>query len=191
MPYRNRRRSSRAIPLGVAVVVCLLLIAVGWAIRPRGGEDVEGPASAADAPSAATPLFPGSDAEPQPIETATGTDGTEKASAQGKAPSWLTSAFQGSSATLGARRAVIRLTASDNGPMSVRYAFNTGDGYDSGSLQSTGSWSKAEQVQGVEPLVGVIGQVIRGTLTCTVTLDGKVISHQSRSGAWAVVQCFA
>ena len=82
---------------------------------------------------------------------------------------------------------------SSGSPIALKYAFRTGDHYTSGRTAVRGSsWRQSATVRGNEPLAGVVAQVgPTGSVTCTVTLDGRVVDTKTRSGSWAVVYCGA
>ena len=90
-------------------------------------------------------------------------------------------------------QAVISVVSSSGSPIALKYAFRTGDHYTSGRTAVRGSsWRQSATVRGNEPLAGVVAQVgPTGSVTCTVTLDGRVVDTKTRSGSWAVVYCGA
>ncbi|HWU22242.1 MAG TPA: hypothetical protein VN088_12000 [Nocardioides sp.] len=86
--------------------------------------------------------------------------------------------------------AVLRVTTS-GAPAGIRYAFRTSAGVRSTDARTTNrSWTAADTVRGIEPLAGVIAQVASGTVSCTVTIDGRVVDTKTSSGRFAIVSCY-
>ncbi|KAA1428236.1 hypothetical protein [Nocardioides antri] len=189
MPYRHHYRNSRRKAywaLGAVAVVVLVVVGL-LVVSQRDGPDGDSSTIATDRPTER-----GTDRDDQ--RRRHDKKRRDKAGSKGQEdpPSWLAGApDQGAFVPGGAHRAVLTVTSAQGTPVGVKYAFRTGATYRDGTVTANGSWRAAETVRGHEPLAGVIGQVASGSVTCTATLDGRVISTRTSSGRFATVLCAA
>lgn len=86
--------------------------------------------------------------------------------------------------------AVLTVTSSTGSPIGVKYAFRTASGFRTGRTATARAWTAEATVRGTEPLSGLVAQVGSGSITCTASIDGKVVDRKSNAGRYATVSCF-
>lgn len=190
MPVRYRYTSRRAYWAAAAVSVVALVAAV-LLLTHRDDDD------AGSDPSANTPDYPaqretGREHDQQERDRRKRRADKAGSEREEDAPSLLTGA-PGDIPTLseGPHRAVLTVTSASGGMVGVKYAFRTGSTYRDGRATADGSWRAEATVSGSAPVALVIGQVVSGTVTCTASVDGRVVSTRSNSGSFATVVCGA
>lgn len=186
MPVRYRYTSRRPY-WAVAAVSVVALVAAVLLFTQRDRDD------AGSDPSASTRDYP-AQREPGQKERERRERRADKAGSHREedAPGLLTRA-PGDIPTLseGPHRAVLTVTSGSGGMVGVKYAFRTGSSYRHGRTTADGSWRAEATVSGSAPVALVIGQVVSGTVTCTASVDGRVVSTRTSSGSFATVVCGA
>lgn len=104
-------------------------------------------------------------------------------------PGWFADLPFGPGVAPGPHEAVISVSSGTGDAIGIEYAFRTGEGVRSDRTQTSSSWTASRTVRGGEPLAGVIAQVASGSVSCSVRVDGRVISQKTRSGEYATVSC--
>lgn len=190
MPYR-RHTDRRKAYLVVGAVVGVVLIGVALVVVTTREDDDDG-GSAGDSEIAGERTdrrFTDDDRRRDRTRDRRERDDRERPA---EAPDWMAGAPDTGSYGDGPHRAVLTATTARGALIGVKYAFRTGAGFRDGqTTSSSGSWSAAETVRGHEPLAGLIAQVVSGTVTCTASIDGRVVYSRTNSGRFATVVCAA
>lgn len=188
MPYR-RHTDRRKAYLVVGAVVGLVLIGVALVVVTTREDDG---GAAGDTEIAGERTDRRATGEERRRDRARDRKERDDRPRPAPAPDWLAGAADTGSYGDGAHRAVLTATTARGTLIGVKYAFRTGAGFRDGqTTSSSGSWSAAETVRGHEPLAGLIAQVVSGTVTCTASIDGRVVYTKTSSGRFATVVCAA
>lgn len=183
MPYRRSHRSRREAYWAVGAVAVVVLLGVALLVMANRHDDPDDGSERDRTAQDAT-----TDRKMRDHERRRKT----RPSRSEAPPGWLSQAAGTGGYDDTPRHAVLTATTSSGSLLGVKYAFSTGAGYRDGKASSTtGSWRAEETVRGFEPLAGLVAQVVDGTVTCTATIDGRVVSRSTNSGRFATVVCAA